>query len=79
VADTRTTGGSARDFAVSGGPCGISSYAQAYALNITVTPEGKLGFLTAWPQGSEQPMVSTLSSDGRTKTVAAIVAAGVNG
>jgi hypothetical protein len=84
VVDTRAVGAelsadSARDFVMTGGPCGIPSNAQAYALNVTAIPEGKLGFLTAWPQGMERPMVSTLNSDGRTKAVAAIVAAGANG
>ena len=85
VADTRTMGDalgaeSTRDFAMTTrNSCGIPSNAAAYALNITAVPEGPLGFLTAWPQGTERPMTSVLNSDGRTKSVASIVTAGVNG
>ncbi|HUI84586.1 MAG TPA: Ig domain-containing protein [Candidatus Binatia bacterium] len=49
-------------------------------LNVTVVPAHKLGYLTVWPTGSPQPMVSTLNSlDGRIKAVAAVVGAGVGG
>jgi hypothetical protein len=86
VADTRLPAGSAplaavstRDFVIAG-QCGIPVGAQAYAMNVTVVPQGSLGYLTLWPAGLARPVVSTLNSfDGRIKANAAIVPAGVNG
>ena len=71
-------GGSTRSFPLLSGRCGIPSTAQAYALNITAAPAGGgLGYLTTWPTGSAQPVVSTLnSSDGAVTANAAIVPAG---
>ncbi len=40
-------------------------------------PNGSLGYLTLWPSGQTQPVVSLLNSDGRIKANAAIMAAGV--
>jgi hypothetical protein len=49
-------------------------------VNVTVIPHGHLGYLTIWPTGEDQPLVSTLNStDGRTKANAAIVPAGYQG
>jgi hypothetical protein len=89
VADTRNpagpfggpavAGGSSRDFVMPASACGIPSTAQAYSLNVAVVPAGVLGFLTIWPSGQEQPLVSTLNSDGRIKSNAAIVPASANG
>jgi len=89
VVDTRNPDGSfggppipgntARSFplAQSGNPCNIPSNAIAYSLNVTVVPEHTLGYLTIWPTGQTQPVVSTLNSpDGRVKANAAIVPAG---
>ncbi len=74
-------GGTARSFAVPQSACGIPSSASAYSLNVTVVPRtGNLGFLTIWPTGQDQPVVSTLNSpDGRVKANAAIVPAGAGG
>ena len=36
--------------------------APAYSLNMTVVPRGPLGYLTTWPSGQAQPLVSTLNS-----------------
>ena len=73
------SGGTSRDFPIPQGSCGIPSSATAYALNVTVVPQGALGYLTLWPTGGSQPEVSTLNSlDGRTKANAAIVPAGTN-
>ena len=56
------------------------STAATYSLNVTVAPPGSLGYLTIWPAGQIQPLVSTLNSpDGRVKANAAIVPAGANG
>ncbi len=74
-------GGTARAFplAQSGNPCGIPSDAVAYSLNVTVIPNGHLGYLTIWPTGEGQPTVSTMNSpDGRIKANAAIIPAGTS-
>ena len=86
LADTRLAPGplggpfiaaaTSRSFPLMAGSCGIPANAKAYALNVTVVPRGKLGYLTIWPTGQPQPIVSTLNSDGRIKANAAIVAAG---
>ncbi len=61
------------------GCAGLSS-AAAYSLNVTVVPQGPLGYLTVWPTGQNQPRVSTLDSvDGRVKANAAIVPGGTDG
>src|ERR1019366_150461 len=50
------------------GGCNIPDTAAAYSLNVTVVPSGPLGYLTIWPTGEYQPVVSTLNSvDGRVK------------
>jgi uncharacterized repeat protein (TIGR02543 family) len=74
-------GGASRSFALLSGGCNVPSTAQAYALNITAAPSGgALGYLTTWPTGSAQPVVSTLnSSDGAVTANAAIVPAGTGG
>ncbi len=90
VADTRNAngafggpaigGGTSRDFVIPDSACGIPSTAAAYSLNVTVVPHGGLGYLTVWPSGQSQPLVSTLNSiDGRIKANAAIVPAGTSG
>ena len=87
VVDTRNNGGhpipggSAQSFIV---PqlwgCGIPTSAAAYSLNVTAVPHGGLGYLTIWPAGEAQPVVSTMNSpDGRVKANAAIVPAGAQG
>jgi hypothetical protein len=73
------SGDSVRSFTIPSGSCGIPSTAQAYSFNVTVVPNGTLGWLTIWPTGQAQPHVSTLNSDGRTKANAAIVPAGTGG
>ncbi len=87
--DTRDTGG-----AIQGGTfrtfdlpqlaqtagCASLSSAAAYSLNVTVVPSGRLGYLTIWPAGQNQPVVSLMNSlDGRIKANAAIVPAGTSG
>ena len=72
--------GAARDIPVPSSSCGIPPTAKAYSLNLTVVPPGPLGYLTAWPSGTIQPVVSTLNSlQGRILANAAIVPAGANG
>jgi uncharacterized repeat protein (TIGR03803 family) len=86
LVDTRQTGnpiqgGTAQTFTVPQlGSCNIPASAAAYSLNVTVVPHGPLGYLTIWPTGGNQPVVSTMNSlDGRIKADAAIVPAGVSG
>ena len=74
VADTRSFGGKtgdfgppqmttdeARDFPILSSSCNIPSSAQAYALNMTVSPVQTLSYLTTWPTGGSFPTVSTLN------------------
>lgn len=86
LVDTRSNndpvrGGTFRDFEVPNlGSCNIPSSATAYSLNVTVVPFTPLNYLTIWPTGEDQPLVSTLNSpDARTKANAAIVPAGYQG
>ena len=71
---------SSRSFPIPNSSCGVPAGAAAYAFNVTVVPQGVLGFLTAWPTGQTQPYVSTLNSyDGTVLANAAIVPAGTGG
>ena len=90
VADTRTPAGSfggptmtaatTRSFTIPAGNCNIPSTAAAYSINVTVVPAGPLGYLSIWPTGSAQPLVSTLNSPaGNVVANAAIVPAGTGG
>ncbi len=54
--------------------CAASSAAQAYVFNASVVPYGALGYLTLWPDGAPQPLVSTLNAlDGSISSNMAIV------
>jgi hypothetical protein len=90
VADTRYSngafgspslvGGATRSFTVPSSSCSVPTTAAAYSLNVTVVPKGPLDYLTVWPGGETQPLVSTLNSvDGRIKANAAIIPAGTDG
>jgi len=89
IADTRNATGpfggpelaanTSRAFNIPQSACSIPTTAVAYSLNVTVVPGGSLGYLTLWPTGQTQPVVSLLNSDGRIKANAAIVGAGTNG
>jgi uncharacterized repeat protein (TIGR03803 family) len=91
VVDTRQTdgefggppiqGSTSRSFPIpQNTTCNIPASATAYSLNVTVLPHTTLGYLTIWPTGESQPVVSTMNStDGRIKANAAIVPAGGNG
>jgi hypothetical protein len=90
LVDTRTAtaplggpslaGNATRTFPILSSPCNVPSAAQAYSLNYTSVPKGKLSFLTTWPAGQTQPLVSTLNAPTGTVTAnAAIVPAGTNG
>lgn len=57
-----------------GSICAPPSTAQAYVFNATVVPSGSLGYLTLWPDGCSQPLVSTLNVlDGAITSNMAIV------
>ena len=89
VADTRNATGpfggpsiageTTRSFVIPSSACGVPSTAAAYSLNVTAVPQVGLAYLTVWPTGVTQPVVSILNSDGRVKANAAIVPAGTSG
>ncbi len=73
-----------RTFILPAGPCpGLPADAGAWSLNFTIiggagTFQG--GFLTAWPTGSAQPLVSTLNFNANQLVAnAAVVPAGTSG
>ena len=54
--------------------CAPPSQAQAYVFNATVVPSVPLGYLTLWPDGLSEPLVSTLNAiDGAVTSNMAIV------
>jgi hypothetical protein len=62
--------------------CLIPQSAQAFSFNVTVVPAagGPVNYVTLWPDGSPQPVVSTLNdSQGMIVANAAIVPAGTDG
>ena len=72
----------ARSFPLLSNPCltGAPPTVAAYALNVTVVPQGPLMYLTIWPTGIPQPVVSTLNAwTGDVTANAATVTAGTNG
>ena len=77
VQDTRQTGGlfsGTLGSDVAASPCEPPETAQAYVFNATVVPQGALGYLTLWPNGESQPVVSTLNAiDGAVTSNQAIV------
>jgi hypothetical protein len=90
IADTRSASGpfggpemgaaTTRSFPIPASGCNIPATAAAYSLNVTVVPDGALSYLSVWPTGSAQPLVSTLNSfDGSVVANAAIVPAGTGG
>jgi YVTN family beta-propeller protein len=65
---------------VLGSVCAPPNQSQAYVFNATVVPSGSLGYLTLWPDGQNQPYVSTLNAyDGAVTSNMAIVPAGTGG
>ena len=62
------------DVNITNGSCGIPVSAKAFVLNATVIPSGTLGYLSLWPQGQAQPLVSTLNAgDGSLTSNMALV------
>ena len=72
--------GAPRTFPLPPSSCGIPTTASAYSVNITAVPTTKyLGWLSTWPAGTAQPVVSTLNAwDGLITANAAFVPAGPN-
>lgn len=69
-----------RTFPILSAPCNLPATAKAYSMNFTSVPNGPLNFLTTWPAGQTQPLVSTLNAGTGTVTAnSAIVPAGTNG
>ena len=59
-----------------GSPCAPPSGATSYVFNATVVPDNhaRMGYLTLWPNGADQPVVSTLNAyDGFITSNMAIV------
>jgi hypothetical protein len=79
VLDTRNPSGAPPingqlDVGVTSTGSGAPSTSQSFVFNATVVPSGLLGFLTLWPQGGQQPLVSTLNAiDGAVTSNMAIV------
>ena len=76
------TTGETRSYNASASSCpGIPATASAYSLNFSVTGTAAQGYLTAWPTGSVQPTVATMTwfAANQTLTTAAIVPAGTAG
>ena len=92
VADTRgpdgplggpyLTGDMQRNFPVLSSNCNIPNSAVAYSLNFAAIPRNHqhLGYLTVWPQGQVQPLVSTLNDPtGTIVANAGLIPAGIGG
>jgi uncharacterized repeat protein (TIGR03803 family) len=72
-----------RDFPVLSSSCDIPASARAYSMNFTVVPNPSgqfLTYLTVWPEGGMQPVVSTLNNPTATTVAnAGLVPAGTSG
>jgi len=78
VLDTRQNNGQPfsgeKPVNVVGSACAPPSNAAAYIFNATVVPPGSMPYLTLWPNGEQQPVVSTLNAyDGFITSNMAIV------
>jgi len=73
--------GQTRSFSLQSSGCNLPNTAQAYALNFTAVPRSsRLAYLTVWPTGQAQPIVSTLNATtGAVTANAAVVPTGGNG
>ena len=78
VLDTRNNNGQPfsgeKTVNVVGSPCSPPSNAAAYTFNATVVPPASMPYLSLWPDGEKQPVVSTLNAyDGFVTSNMAIV------
>jgi hypothetical protein len=72
--------GETRSFPLLSSACKLPPSAVAYSLNVSVIPQGFLGYLTVWPTGQPQPTASTLNATtGAITANAVIVPAGSGG
>ena len=72
--------GQVRSYRMALANCNLPNDAAAFSLNATVVPATGLGYLTLWPLGTAQPVVSTLNAIGDPIVAnAAIVPAGPGG
>jgi hypothetical protein len=78
----RLLGNTTRNFDIDSGPCtGIPVGVDAYSMNFgAILPDGANSFVTIWPTGTAQPVVSSINPvQGVVVANAAIVPAGTNG
>jgi hypothetical protein len=78
----RLSANTMRNFDVDNGPCtGIPTGVEAYSMNFgAILPDGLNSFITIWPAGSAQPLVSSINPiQGGVVANAAIVPAGTGG
>jgi hypothetical protein len=77
----RLTANTPRNFDIDSGPCtGIPAGAAAYSMSFAAILPDDDGFLTVWPAGSAQPLVSSMNFLlGEVIANAAIVPAGTSG
>jgi len=75
VVDTRPTAfNGVKTVNIEGSACAPPSSAEAYVTNATVVPPAPLTYLSLWPAGQNQPVVSTLNAlDGAITSNMAIV------
>ena len=59
--------------------CGPPATSQGYVFNATVVPNGQLSYLTLWPDGEGQPVVSTLNAIDHSITSNMAIVPNVNG
>jgi len=52
--------GAPRNFAIKGN-CGVPTTAKAVSINVTITNPSAVSWLTLWPSGTSQPVVSTIN------------------
>jgi hypothetical protein len=63
-----------RTVPITSSQCAPPANAAAYVFNATVVPSGVMPYLTLWPDGENQPIVSTLNAyDGFITSNMAIV------
>lgn len=60
-------------------PCGPPATSQGYVFNATVVPNGQLSYLTLWPDGEDQPVVSTLNAIDHSITSNMAIVPNING
>ena len=64
---------------VAGSACAFPASPQGYVFNATVIPSPALPYLTLWPDGESQPVVSTLNAGDGSITSNMAVVPNVNG